>query len=116
MRHLNKGNLRAAAVSKFLLLLVTLQAFVVAAYERTNTGDTINRNRQKRQVGDLILMGYKAEKALPGHPGSGDFFNQIGKKRSSSASTRRDGFPVWLPGMHADAEGFLVAPEEFQHS
>ncbi|KAH3877456.1 uncharacterized protein LOC127871797 [Dreissena polymorpha] len=110
----NKGS--RTAVSTLLLFLVTMQAFIVAADERTITQGTIKHNRRKRQVGDLILMGYKANNALTGSTRSADFFKQIGKKRSLSFSTRRAGRPVWLPDIDADTAGILIDPEEFKRS
>lgn len=74
-------------VSLYVVLVVILiEMYQTMADRQKNSYETKQNNRHKRQAGDIILMGYKAQKALKGTTKPSEFFNRIGKKWAGPSS------------------------------
>lgn len=81
MAKFHKDGLSVSRISAYVILVVILaEMYHTMAEKQTSNQETNIHNRRKRQAGDIILMGYKAQKALKGTTRPSEFFRRIGKK------------------------------------
>ncbi|XP_052797949.1 uncharacterized protein LOC128230011 [Mya arenaria] len=117
MGTLHKERKANSVVPRVLLVtLVIIQLYHTMADKQTDKQDTAKHNRRKRQAGDLVLMGYKAQKALKGTTRPSDFFSMIGKKWAVPSGL--DGLAnndEWLRSNNVGG-GLYIEPEEYMDS